>query len=356
MVSYCILNGVKSTSINGLMIQSLPAISKPLIRTEIDEIDGRDGDIVTPLGYSAYNKEMTIGLYGNYDIDDVIQFFDSKGTVTFSNEPDKYYNYEIIEQIDFERLIRFRTATVTFHVQPFKYSAVSDKLVFINDQLSIPDYNTSKNGITLTVHDGEITVSGTASVATEFYIPATASLGAGNYTLKATTTGTNASLCSIRLIKSAPTNEDSLGNTYLGLKDNASAYLSGQVAQSSEFNYLWLYVASGNAVNFTLDVAVLAGQLKVFNAGNTKAKPTMTVYGDGTVNLSLNGNQIFVISITNGYITIDVAQMQAYQGETFLNRYVNGDYDNLMFNIGSNILSWTGNVSQIVLERYSRWI
>ena len=146
MVSYCILNGVKSTSITGLLIQSLPAISKPLIRTEIEEIDGRDGDIVTPLGYSAYNKEMTIGLYGDYDIDDVIQFFDSQGTVTFSNEPDKYYNYEIIEQIDFERLIRFRTATVTFHVQPFKYSAVGDKLVFVNDQLSIPDYNTSKNG------------------------------------------------------------------------------------------------------------------------------------------------------------------------------------------------------------------
>lgn len=356
MVSYCILNGIKSTSVSGLLIQSLPAISKPLIRTEIDEIDGRDGDIVTPLGYSAYNKEMTIGLYGNYDIDDVIQYFDSKGTVTFSNEPDKYYNYEIIEQIDFERLIRFRTATVTFHVQPFKYSAVGDKLVFVNEQLSIPDYNESKNGITLIAHDGEITVGGTASVTTEFYIPVTASLSSGNYTLKATATGTHASACSIRLIKSAPTNEDSLGGSFLVPIDSATSYLSGQVAQSSEYHYLWISVASGNAVSLTLHVSVMAGQLKVFNAGNTKAKPTMTIYGDGTVNLSLNGNQIFVIEITNGYITIDVAQMQAYQGETFLNRYVTGDYDNLLFNTGSNVLAWTGNVSQIVLERYSRWI
>ena len=126
-MNYCILNGKKSTLIKGLLIQSLPPISKPLMRTQIDEIDGRDGDIVTKLGYSAYNKEMSIGLFGDYDIDEVIEFFDSEGEVIFSNEPDKFYRYEIIEQIDFERLIRFKTATVTFHVQPFKFSAVDDE-------------------------------------------------------------------------------------------------------------------------------------------------------------------------------------------------------------------------------------
>ena len=72
-MNYCILNGKKSTLIKGLLIQSLPPISKPLMRTQIDEIDGRDGDIVTKLGYSAYNKEMSIGLFGDYDIDEVIE-------------------------------------------------------------------------------------------------------------------------------------------------------------------------------------------------------------------------------------------------------------------------------------------
>ena len=123
MRNYIILNGNNSNEITGLLIQSLPPISKPLMRTAIEEIDGRDGDIVTNLGYSAYDKEVSIGLYGSYDVDEVIKYFsdNSKGQVTFSNEPDKYYNYEIINQIDFERLIRFKTAIVTLHCQPFKY-------------------------------------------------------------------------------------------------------------------------------------------------------------------------------------------------------------------------------------------
>ena len=109
------LNGVESSTIPGLLIQELPAISKPLMRTEVETIDGRDGDITTDLGFSAYDKQISIGLFADYDIDQIIAYFNSKGTVIFSNEPDKFYNYEIVDQIDFERLVRYRTATVTMH-------------------------------------------------------------------------------------------------------------------------------------------------------------------------------------------------------------------------------------------------
>lgn len=121
-MNYVILNGKKSTAVQGLLIQELPPVSKPQIRSNIETIDGRDGDIITKLGYAAYDKQLVIGLRGQYDIDDVIEYFNSEGTVTFSNEDDKYYNFQILEAINFERLIRFRQATVTFHVQPFKYS------------------------------------------------------------------------------------------------------------------------------------------------------------------------------------------------------------------------------------------
>ena len=131
-----ILNGISSTLIKGLLVQELPPITKPKIRTMVEEVDGRDGDIVTKLGYSAYDKEMVIGLHGNYDINQVISFFNSEGEVIFSNEPDKFYNYQILNEIDFERLVRFRTAKVKMHVQPFKYSAVDNNLVFSTSNIT----------------------------------------------------------------------------------------------------------------------------------------------------------------------------------------------------------------------------
>lgn len=134
MRNYIILNGKDSRYIDGLLVQELPPIAKPKIRTEVEEIDGRDGDIVTPLGYSAYDKELKIGLYGDYRINDIISYFDSSGVVTFSNELDKYYRYQITDQIDFSRLVRFKTATVKFHVQPFKYSNVETKRSFKTEE------------------------------------------------------------------------------------------------------------------------------------------------------------------------------------------------------------------------------
>lgn len=133
MRNYIVLNNQNSNEITGLLIQTLPPISQPRIRTNIEEIDGRDGDIITKLGYSAYNKEISIGLYGDYDVNNVIAYFtnNQSGKVTFSNEEDKYYNYEIIEQIDFESLIRYKTATVKMHIQPFKYSNVETSRTFI---------------------------------------------------------------------------------------------------------------------------------------------------------------------------------------------------------------------------------
>ena len=234
-MNYIVLNGAKSTNIKGLMIQTLPPVTKPLIRTSVEEVDGRDGDIVTKLGYSAYNKELSIGLYGDYDIDQVIQFFDSEGTVILSNEPDKFYRYQIIEQIDFEKLIRFKTATVTLHVQPFKFSAV----------------------------------------------------------------------------------------------DNAEKV-----------------IASGSRTSSV-----------IHNRGNIYSKPTITIHGTGSVTISINSVLAFTINMTGiEKITIDGESMNAYDGDVYLNRRVSGSYDNLRFIIGSNALSWTGNVSMIEIENFSRWI
>lgn len=234
-MNYIELNGVSSRYVQGLIIQSLAPISKPKIRTSIEEIDGRDGDIVTRLGYSAYDKEISIGLSWNYDIDEVIQYFvdNDKGTVLFSNEEDKLYKYEILEQIDFEKLIRFKTAKVKFHVQPFKYSSIEKLKVFSNPTSAIT----------------------------------------------------------------------------------------------------------------------------VRNNGNYVSKPIIHIKGTGTINLSLNGVQLFRIDLsTANSITIDTERLEAYNDYIWMNRYVVGNYDKFILKVGTNSVSWDGALTYIAFEKQSRWI
>lgn len=234
MRNYIELNGVNSQTIQGLLIQELPPITKPKMRANIEEIDGRNGDIITELGYSAYDKVVVIGLYGDFDINQIAEYFNSSGIVTFSNEDDKYYKYQILDQIDFNRLIRFRTANVKMHVQPFKYSLTDNSKIFtITDETSID----------------------------------------------------------------------------------------------------------------------------ITNAGNYYSKPVLTITGSGTLQINLNGIQIFTIALGSiGSITIDTENMEAYNGTTLLNRSVIGNYDNFKLNSGKNTISWSGTITQIQINNYSRWI
>ena len=163
-MNYIILNGVKSTIVQGLLIQELPPISKPQIRSNVETIDGRDGDIITRLGYSAYDKILTIGLKKDADINDVISYFvnNDKGQVTFSNEQDFYYRFDLLEAIDFERLIRFKQARVTFHVQPFKFSCSegNTELILQNGAVNVVNHGNIYSKPVLTLRaKGTVTVS-----------------------------------------------------------------------------------------------------------------------------------------------------------------------------------------------------
>lgn len=232
-MNYLVLNGKNSRYIQGLIISELPPVSKPLMRTQVEEIDGRDGDIVTELGFKAYDRVVKIGLSWNYDIDDVTDYFNSEGIVVFSNEPYLFYKYKIVSKIDYERLIRFRTANVTFHVQPFKYSTLETPLTFEPDGTSI----------------------------------------------------------------------------------------------------------------------------EVINTGNYYSKPKLDIYGTGNIVLAVNGSNILTIALgSEGNITIDTEKLEAYKGTVLKNRLVSGNYDKFFLEKGKNEISWTGNVTKIVIERYSRWI
>lgn len=479
MRNYIILNGQDSRTINGLLIQELPPISKPTLRTEIEEIDGRDGDIITPLGYAAYDKRLSIGLYGNYDIDEVIAYFNTKGVVTFSNEPDKYYNYQIIDQIDYERLIRYRIAEVTLHVQPFKYSLAEQARTIDFDAVSgsgtsvslktdgsyISDFSilgnslqidtpkaTSPVAIKKVTGQNNIAIIGNNNSNVYPYNLGSVELvymsyGADTYqdriykangnwylykqigkynvntnNITAISSYTNVAYASIP----RPTDSKSY-NTYQsvpclcthglyshGLPSgwNTAEAVNKIFTQADSVTY-WLGFAvgttlaqmktalSGAVIYYPLatptttqitdstliaqleaiagaqtfigtttfkattyaqaqpiySISVINDNITVQNTGNIYAKPIMTIYGSGTVNVDLNGNQIFTIDLsTDDYITIDTLQMEAYKDGVLKNRNVIGNYDNFILNVGSNTLTFTGSVSEVVISNFSRWI
>lgn len=356
MINYIELNGEKSTSVKGLIIQSLPPISKPNMRTSIETIDGRDGDIVTRLGYAAYDKEVSIGLHGDFDIDDAIAFFDSEGEVVFGNERDKYYRYQILDQIDFERLIRFRTAKVKMHVQPFKYDAVDRTFDIVNQVMHVTDSTASRFGITVTSSDGSIMVSGMATSDVEMEVPIESMSLSGSYTLTASARGSAAG-CALRLIDGSPSR--SFGGTYMELKSDGDSTMTAAADSSAEYDALWLDIKAGTSVDFTLSTTMSSNEfdsITLTNRGNVVSRPTVTVYGSGNVELAINSVTVLSFSIDSGSITIDAEEMNAYHGDALMNRRVTGDYADLRLNVGENVISWSGDVTAIRVEDFSRWL
>lgn len=356
MINYIELNGTKSTDVKGLMIQSLPPITKPKVRTSKEEIDGRDGDIVTRLGYAAYDKEVGIGLHGDFDIDDAISFFDSEGEVVFGNERDKYYRYQSLDQIDFERLVRFRTATVKMHVQPFKYDAVDRTFEVVNQLINIKDSTASRFGVTAVSSVGSVRVAGKATNTAEIMVPIDRIVLSGSYTLTAETSG-NAAGCALKLVSSADPDGDSFGGTYIELKDNGTSSVTADA--NSEYDALWLYVQAGASLDFALTATMSSNNfnsIKLTNRGNTISRPTVTVYGSGNVELAINSVTVLSFAIDDEYITIDAEEMNAYHGNALMNRRVTGDYADLTLKAGENVMSWRGDVTGIKVEDFSRWL
>lgn len=128
-MNYFIFKGINSNSIKGLIVQELPQIVKAKKRFTKTEIEGLDGDILEELGYEAYDKTIKIGITKECDIDKLINWLDGSGQLILSNEPTKYYNVEIVDSINFERLLRYKTATIKLHTQPFKYLINEENLV-----------------------------------------------------------------------------------------------------------------------------------------------------------------------------------------------------------------------------------
>jgi len=90
----------------------------------------------------------------------------------------------------------------------------------------------------------------------------------------------------------------------------------------------------------------------ITNPGSVFSEPIITVYGSGEITLMV-GMTITELEITDS-ITLDTPLMEAYSGSTSMNSRMSGDFPTLL--PGQNAVSWTGNVSRVVIQPNWRYL
>lgn len=377
-MNYLIWKGIDSRWIEGLIISELPPITKPQMRARETVVDGVDGSIIEELGYEPYNRPVTIGLTRNANIDKVIEFFSGKGEAVFSNEPDKFYKASIIGQIDYARLVRFRTATVVFRVQPFKHKyRENNSALWLNEYGGKNLFNhnnpTLTNGTQATYEDGLLTITSTGTSVryariynfdadkgdiirvSSILMDNNCRIAVQEYDetfefvyelfLKYSDGDTASTIEMIKLRENTKTRLVMYTDFVTPTGDRVARYKNTIVTVNNSDIAFEEYEAETSVTNYS-----------VSNMGNYTAEPIVEIKGKGTVEVAVNGNKLFNYTFPDGEdaVVIDSQKQDAYWGEVLKNRNMLGGFPTLAR--GMNEITWNGNVLKLKISSRSRWL
>lgn len=91
----------------------------------------------------------------------------------------------------------------------------------------------------------------------------------------------------------------------------------------------------------------------ILNPGTATSSPVITVYGSGTITLTINGIAVLLTNVS-GSVTIDSDLMDAYTGTVLQNNNMSGDFPILL--VGNNTISWVGTVTSVTILPNFRYI
>ena len=100
----------------------------------------------------------------------------------------------------------------------------------------------------------------------------------------------------------------------------------------------------------TQDITITESTSSVTNPGTVFSEPLITVYGSGEITLMV-GQYITELSDVDESITLDSELQEAYKGSETKNNCMSGDFP--IFQPGVNAISWSGNVTSVVIT--PRW-
>ena len=98
------------------------------------------------------------------------------------------------------------------------------------------------------------------------------------------------------------------------------------------------------------DVTISTSGGTVTNPGSVYSEPLITVNGSGDITLMV-GTTIVELTGISGSIVLDCALKEAYKNTTLMNDYMSGDFP--VLKPGLNAVSWSGNVTSVVIS--PRW-
>ena len=101
------------------------------------------------------------------------------------------------------------------------------------------------------------------------------------------------------------------------------------------------------------EITVTTSGTFVNNPGSVYSEPVITVHGSGEITLMVGMTIVELDGITDS-ITLDSPLMEAYQGVVSMNSCMSGDFPTLL--PGQNAISWTGNVTKVVIQPNWRYL
>jgi phage-related protein len=98
------------------------------------------------------------------------------------------------------------------------------------------------------------------------------------------------------------------------------------------------------------DEAVTSSGSVITNPGAVDSEPLIRVYGSGDITLMV-GIEIVELEDISSQIFLDSEIQEAYKGTSSMNSHMSGEFPKLL--PGMNAISWTGNVTSLVIT--PRW-
>ena len=101
------------------------------------------------------------------------------------------------------------------------------------------------------------------------------------------------------------------------------------------------------------EITVTTSGTFITNPGSVFSEPVITIYGSGEITLMVGMTIVELDGITDS-ITLDTTLMEAYKDTSSMNGCMSGNFPTLL--PGQNAISWTGNVTKIVIQPNWRYL